>query len=148
LAPQATPGGPVSPYLFVYGTLRRAGGHPMAHFLTAHARLVGAASAPGRLYDLGAYPGMVDAADESERVRGEVYELHEPEATLTALDRYEGCGPQDPRPWLYERQLTAVTLDGGGRLSAWVYLYRGPLTGARPIPSGDYLPALPPDVAP
>jgi gamma-glutamylcyclotransferase (GGCT)/AIG2-like uncharacterized protein YtfP len=109
---------------------------------------MGAGTVPGRLYDLGAYPGMVDAADEGERVRGEVYELDEPEATLTALDRYEGCGPEDPRPWLYERQLAAVTLDGGGRLSAWVYLYRGPLTGARHILSGDYLPTLPPGAAP
>ena len=138
----------MSPYLFVYGTLRRAGAHPMAQFLTARGRLVGAASAPGRLYDLGAYPGMVDAAEEGECVRGEVYELREPEATLIALDRYEGCGPEDPHPWLYERVLAVVTLDGGEQLNAWLYLYRGSLTGARHIPSGDYLLALPSDAAP
>jgi gamma-glutamylcyclotransferase (GGCT)/AIG2-like uncharacterized protein YtfP len=137
----------MSTYLFVYGTLRRASGHA-AQFLTARGRLVGAASAPGRLYDLGAYPGMVDAVEESERVRGEVYELHEPEATLAALDRYEGCGPEDPHPWLYERVRVVVTLDGGEQLNAWLYLYRASLTGARHIPSGDYLLALPPDAAP
>jgi gamma-glutamylcyclotransferase (GGCT)/AIG2-like uncharacterized protein YtfP len=137
-----------SPYLFVYGTLRRAGGHPMAHFLTARGRLVGSASVPGRLYDLGTYPGMVEAAGEGECVRGEVYELQDPEATLATLDRYEGCGPEDPPPRLYERALAVVTRDDGEQLSAWLYLYRGPLTGARHIPSGDYLPASRPDAAP
>ena len=126
----------MSPYLFVYGSLRRASGHPMAEFLIARSRFMGAASAPGRLYDLGSYPGMVDAATEGERVRGELYELHEPEATLADLDRYEGCGPDDPPPHLFERAPVAATPDGGEPRSAWAYLYRGPLTGARHIPSG------------
>jgi gamma-glutamylcyclotransferase (GGCT)/AIG2-like uncharacterized protein YtfP len=120
----------------------------MAEFLTARGRIVGTASAPGRLYDLGSYPGMVHAAAEGERVRGELYELHEPEATLADLDRYEGCGPEDPPPPLYERAPAVITLDRGEQRSAWVYLYRGPLTGARLIPSGDYLLDLPPDAAP
>jgi gamma-glutamylcyclotransferase (GGCT)/AIG2-like uncharacterized protein YtfP len=136
------------PYLFVYGSLRRASGHPMAEFLTARGRFVGAASAPGRLYHLGPYSGMVDAPAEGERVRGELYELHKPEVTMADLDRYEGCGPEDPPPHLYERALAVATPDGGEQRSAWVYLYRGPLTGARPIPSGDYLLDLPPGAAP
>jgi gamma-glutamylcyclotransferase (GGCT)/AIG2-like uncharacterized protein YtfP len=138
----------MSPYLFVYGSLRRASGHPMAEFLIARSRFMGAASAPGCLFRLGPYSGMVDAAAEGERVRGELYELHEPEATLADLDRYEGCGPDDPTPYLFERALVAATPDGGEPRSAWAYLYRGPLTGARHIPSGDYLLDSPPDAAP
>jgi gamma-glutamylcyclotransferase (GGCT)/AIG2-like uncharacterized protein YtfP len=129
--------------LFVYGTLRRASGHAMAHSLAARGRFVGAGSTCGRLYDLGAYPGMVEERGSEDRVRGEVYELHDSDAALAALDAYEGCGPDDPRPWLFERVLTSITLDGGEPVRAWVYCYRGPLTEARPIPSGDYLAPFP-----
>jgi gamma-glutamylcyclotransferase (GGCT)/AIG2-like uncharacterized protein YtfP len=111
----------------------------MARFLAARARLVGAGTAAGRLHDLGAYPGMSEPSAEGERVRGEVYELADAAAALAALDRYEGCGEGVPRPWLFERALTAVTLDGGAELTAWVYYYRGSLEGARRLLSGDYL---------
>ena len=37
---------------------------------------------PGRLYDLGAYPGLTEARTEQEWVLGDVYELAEPENTL------------------------------------------------------------------
>ena len=137
-----------SPLLFVYGTLRRSGGHAMSEFLAARSRFVSAANAAGRLYDLGPYPGMAEPADAKERVRGEVYELHEPEATLAKLDRYEGCGPEDPQPRLYERVLASVTLDNGEEVRAWLYLYRGPLAQARHIPCGDYLLAGRPEAAP
>jgi gamma-glutamylcyclotransferase (GGCT)/AIG2-like uncharacterized protein YtfP len=126
-------------HLFVYGTLRAGSVHPMAHFLAARARLLGAGSAAGRLYDLGAFPGMLEPVAEGEWVRGEVYEFAEPQVTLAALDRYEGCGEDTPRPWLFERTLTAVALDGGGEVIAWVYYYRGPLEAARQVSSGDYL---------
>lgn len=139
---------PFSSLLFVYGTLRSGGGHAMSQFLAARSRFVSPASAPGRLYDLGAFPGMVEAANTDERVRGEVCELKEPEATLAALDRYEGCGPENPQPWLYERVLAVVTLETGEQVPAWLYLYRGPLGQARHMPSGDYLLAGRPEAAP
>ena len=45
-------------HLFVYGTLRRGSGHPMSRFLAARARLLAGARVPGRLYDLGGFPGL------------------------------------------------------------------------------------------
>jgi gamma-glutamylcyclotransferase (GGCT)/AIG2-like uncharacterized protein YtfP len=135
----------ICPYLFVYGTLRAGSGHPMARVLTAHARPAGAGSVAGRLYDLGEYPGLVGARAEGERVRGEVYELDDPAALLAALDRYEGCAEEDPRPRLFERRLTAVALDEGKGLTAWVYEYRGSLETARRLASGDYFATSPPE---
>ncbi|MCI0465043.1 MAG: gamma-glutamylcyclotransferase [Gemmataceae bacterium] len=126
------------PYLFVYGTLRRESAHPLAALLAARARLVGAGRAPGRLYDLGAYPGMTAVAAPQEWVRGEVYELTDPEALLAMLDHYEGCDPDEPEQSLFARLPAAVTLEDGSALTAWAYFYRGPLEGAQPIPSGDY----------
>ncbi len=127
-----------NPYLFVYGSLRRDSAHPMAALLAARARLVGAARAPGRLYDLGEYPGMTAPAAADEWVRGDVYELTDAEGLLRTLDRYEGCDPDEPEGALFARLPTAATFDDGSTLTTWAYFYGGPLEGARPIPSGDY----------
>jgi gamma-glutamylcyclotransferase (GGCT)/AIG2-like uncharacterized protein YtfP len=125
-------------YLFVYGTLRRESRHPMAVLLAKGARLVGRARVPGRLYDLGEYPGMTAPAAPDEWVRGEVHELTDPETLLRALDHYEGCEPDEPDLSLFARLPTTAILDGGSPLATWAYFYRGPLDGTRPIPSGDY----------
>jgi gamma-glutamylcyclotransferase (GGCT)/AIG2-like uncharacterized protein YtfP len=124
--------------LFVYGTLRRGSDHPLARRLAAHARWVGGATAAGRLYDLGSYPGLTEAGTPGECARGDVYDLADPAALLPVLDDYEGCGASALRPWLYERVRTMVILDGGEEAMAWVYYYRGPLDSARRITSGDY----------
>jgi gamma-glutamylcyclotransferase (GGCT)/AIG2-like uncharacterized protein YtfP len=128
------------PYLFVYGTLRQGSGHPLAALLARRARLLGRGRVAGRLYDLGPYPGMTDPLTGGEQVRGDVYELRDANATLAILDAYEGCGPSDPQPRLYERVLTLATLDGGESLTVWVYVYRGPVADGQHLPSGEYTP--------
>jgi hypothetical protein len=74
-------------------------------------------------------------------VRGEVFLLEEPGRVLPVTDDYEGCCAEDVSPWLFERYLAPVALDGGGEVFAWVYRYRASLSGARLLPSGDYGPA-------
>ncbi|HMF18078.1 MAG TPA: gamma-glutamylcyclotransferase family protein [Gemmataceae bacterium] len=108
--------------LFVYGTLRRGSVHPMAAFLAQHARLVAEGKTPGRLLELGSYPGMVEAVSSDDWVPGDVFELHDPESTLAALDRYEGCDRSNP---LYIRRQTQVTLSTGKEVTAWYYHYSG-----------------------
>jgi len=128
--------------LFVYGSLRPAGGHPMGRWLHTHARLLGPARTRGRLYDLGAYPGLIPAPDadrEAAWVHGEVFRLPDPERLLPRLDAYEGCGPQDHPPYLFERHPQPVVLADGARVTAWVYRYNRPVAGAPLIPSGDWL---------
>jgi gamma-glutamylcyclotransferase (GGCT)/AIG2-like uncharacterized protein YtfP len=127
-----------SPYLFVYGTLRPAGGGPLAQFLAGGARLLGTARVPGRLYDLGAYPGLVQPRDSREWVTGEVYEMLQPAQTLAVLDPYEGCGPADLPPNFFERRLAPATLPSGEIRTCWVYFYLGPVDEERRIISGDY----------
>ncbi|HYT91195.1 MAG TPA: gamma-glutamylcyclotransferase family protein [Gemmataceae bacterium] len=128
--------------LFVYGSLRHASGHPLAAFLAGRARLLGAGSVAGRLYDLGPYPGMTDPLATGDRVRGDVYELDAPEAILAVLDDYEGCGPASPQPHLYERVVLPAMLGNGDTRAVWVYAYRGSLEQGRHVPSGEYLPTL------
>lgn len=91
--------------LFVYGTLRRDPAHDMFHLLARAARFLGEAQVQGRLYDLGAYPGMTLTNDD-RYVKGELYEIH-PERwqeTIRQLDEYEGCSEADPPPHEYRRE--------------------------------------------
>jgi gamma-glutamylcyclotransferase (GGCT)/AIG2-like uncharacterized protein YtfP len=122
-------------FLFVYGTLRSDVGHPMAEFLARRARFVGPAKMPGRLYDLGPYPGMREPESPEDCVHGELYELLESTATLAALDRYESLGVEPPP---FVRQRGRATLDSGEAVQTWVYMYKGLMEAARHIVSGHY----------
>ena len=104
----------------------------MHALLEREARLLGPARFAGRLYDLGAYPGVVDGASR-DVVHGELWELDPVRATeaLEALDRYEGR--------VFERVVREVVLGDGRRLDAFVYLFRGEVRAGRRIRSGDYL---------
>jgi gamma-glutamylcyclotransferase (GGCT)/AIG2-like uncharacterized protein YtfP len=119
--------GPEPRHLFVYGTLRP--GHAPAAIASEVRKLeeVGPAAIPGRLYDLGAYPGAVlDAAAETH-VDGTVLRLPADPSVLAALDAYEGFDPADREGSLFVRTATSVTLSGGKTLACWVYVYnRGP----------------------
>lgn len=110
--------------LFTYGTLMR--GHALNPVLARGAAFLEEGSVPGRLLDLGPYPGLVPGRG---RVRGELYRLDDP-ALLAVLDREEGVQ--------FVRSRTTVTLARGRRARAWVYRYRGPRDRAVPIPDGDY----------
>jgi gamma-glutamylcyclotransferase (GGCT)/AIG2-like uncharacterized protein YtfP len=113
---------PTCRFLFVYGTLRRGSNHPMAELLASHAQFIAEVKAPGRLLDLGSYPGMVEAETSDDWVSGDVFELHDPETTLAVLDRYEGCDRANP---LYIRRQTQVNLSNGEKLIVWYYHYGG-----------------------
>jgi gamma-glutamylcyclotransferase (GGCT)/AIG2-like uncharacterized protein YtfP len=63
---------PELPYLFVYGTLRRAADTEWSRFLIAASRLVDSGRTHGALFNLGGYPGMTVSMDDDVWVRGEV----------------------------------------------------------------------------
>src|SRR5438045_1002594 len=117
-------------YLFVYGTLLREIGHPMAEFLARQGRFVGPAKMPGRLYDLGPYPGMREPHIADDWVHGELYELHDAAATFETLDRYESLGVE---PAAFVRQRGIATLLSSNVVETWVYRYQGPMNAARHI---------------
>ena len=116
--------------LFVYGTLRREGrSHRLLRQLGARWR--GRGTVAGELFDFGAYPGALPQASPSSRIAGELYEFPSPDRAFERLDSYEGSK--------FLRQVTAVTLEDGSEVQAWIYwLVR--LSGPwRRIASGDYL---------
>jgi len=114
--------------LFVYGTLRPFADVEMAKWLRCNARYLGLATTPGRLYDLGAYPGMRAARGRRERVVGDVYRITNARV-FRVLDRYEAR---------FLRERCIVHLARGGRKVAWAYRYRYGVTSTARIASGDY----------
>lgn len=121
------PHSPSRPRLFVYGTLKRGSANPWSRRLWSQAVFLGAATVAGRLYDLGAFPALVETADGDSVVQGELAELAATQL-LELLDAYEG--PQ------YERVLRSARLEDGTEREAWVYVWRAPLGRARLIAGG------------
>jgi gamma-glutamylcyclotransferase (GGCT)/AIG2-like uncharacterized protein YtfP len=121
--------------LFVYGTLRPFVDIAMAKWLRRAARYLGPATTPGRLYDLGAYPGMRAARGRREHVVGDVYRVMNPRV-FRVLDRYEAGSARNKARFVRER--CVVKLDRGGRRNAWTYRYRYSVVSAARIASGDY----------
>ncbi len=113
------------PLLFVYGTLMR--GFPLHALLEGRAELVGEGLAAGLLFDLGRYPAALPSRDGL--IHGEVYRLKD-SALWRALDSAEGSQ--------YHRLEVGVRMAAGGRVTACIYWYVGPLGRAVPIPGGDY----------
>ena len=124
--------------LFVYGTLKRCPGHPLATELAARA-LKGPEPAwvRGRIFDLGPYPALVLGGG---RAFGELWRLRPGSGFMKELDRYEGCSDKDPEPQEYGRQRLLARLEGERLRCAWAYVYRWPLSpGASAIAGGRYL---------
>jgi predicted GNAT family N-acyltransferase/gamma-glutamylcyclotransferase (GGCT)/AIG2-like uncharacterized protein YtfP len=117
--------------LFVYGTLRRKANPPVSQGLLQGWRFLGTGKFQGRLYNLGRFPGAIASCEISDQVSGEIYRIAEDRRTFKLLDKYEGSH--------FRRMRQPVVLDNGERISAWIYLYTGPMHAARLIRSGDYL---------
>ena len=145
--------------VFVYGTLRRGEINDIAQAAARHGidvpRLIGRASIPGRLFDLGHYPGLVplaadavrpDAASHADslppapehaapRVVGDVYRVVR--ALLPVLDEIEGIRA-DGRAEFY-RDVCHVSV-GGTVLGCLFYPIDAEAAEHRPaIEEGDWI---------
>lgn len=107
--------------VFVYGTLRQGQTH---HHLLASADFLGFhATLPiYNLYDLGAYPAVVEG---HHTITGEVYSIDDD--TLTTLDQLEDV------PVAYRRELIETPFG-----QAWMYLYQEASQLEVLISSGDW----------
>ncbi len=97
--------------LFVYGTLLKENYHQTV--------LVG-----WKMYDVGAYPGIVRSAEPSDEVHGGLMLVDDTQ--LMGLDMYEGV------PTLYRRE-AVVTRDG---FEVEVYTWNGQTEGLQEITTG------------
>ncbi|WP_300557748.1 gamma-glutamylcyclotransferase family protein [Limnohabitans sp. Rim8] len=117
-------------YLFIYGTLMPG----LRLEAEMHgARFIGPAQVPGRLFDLGRYPGLLPGEGH---VTGEVYEVND--AHLARLDGVEGVVPGDRAESHYWRELVSVVSGPLQGQPVQTYVYNRPMEGCTPIPHGDY----------
>ncbi|MCY0386339.1 gamma-glutamylcyclotransferase [Robbsia sp. Bb-Pol-6] len=132
-------------YVFVYGTLREGEINDIARAAERHALAppvrIGAAATHGRLFDFGAYPGLLSGADAhadaigNARVVGDVFRITS--ALLPVLDAIEGIRA-DGRDIFYRAQ--CVVEAGGTRLTCYFYPVDPAATRDRPlIPQGDWI---------
>ena len=116
--------------LFIYGTLLP--GLRLAAQMQG-ARWLGAAQVPGRLVDVGRYPGFLHGQG---LVTGEVYEADD--AHLTRLDGVEGVVPGDRAESHYWREVVTVLSGPLQGQQVQTYVYNRPTDGCTPITHGDY----------
>ena len=116
--------------LFIYGTLMPG---LRLEAQMQGARFVGAAQVPGRLVDVGRYPGFL-AGDGL--VTGEVYEVDA--AHLARLDGVEDMVPGDRAASQYWREEVTVAAGQLKGQRVQTYVYNRPVDGCTPIAHGDY----------
>ena len=114
--------------VFVYGSLRRGNVGAMS-VRFPEATYVAEGKVCGRLYDLGAYPGLL-LDGSAPMVTGEVYEVDDD--TLDRLDEFELTSD-------YSRKQVEVE-HGSERMECWIYVPEAEvLTGCELIASGDWI---------
>jgi gamma-glutamylcyclotransferase (GGCT)/AIG2-like uncharacterized protein YtfP len=124
--------------LFVYGTLMQDTNSAMARFLRAHVQARGTAYLPGRLYDLGSYPGAVYDPEAESTITGQIYTLKAPEVILPVLDDYEGVSDNPGQTEEYTR-IVVPAIFNGTKVSCWIYQYNFDPAELPLIPGGNYL---------
>jgi gamma-glutamylcyclotransferase (GGCT)/AIG2-like uncharacterized protein YtfP len=117
-------------YLFIYGTLM-PGLRLEAQMHSA--RFMGPAQVPGRLVDVGRFPGLLLGDGQ---VTGEVYEVDA--AHLARLDVVEGLVSGDREASQYWREEVMVLSGPLQGQQVQTYVYNRPTDGCTPIPHGDY----------
>lgn len=119
-------------YLFVYGSLRRD--FPMHEALGLHtyAKFLRSVELPGyRMYDLGAYPGVV--SDPDGRIQTEQYEVIE-HSVIQLLDEYEGFNVKNPEKSLFRRRIVWAW----SRPLGYIYVYNRPVDNSPVVENGDW----------
>jgi len=116
--------------LFIYGTLMP--GLRLQAEMHGTERL-GPARVPGRLVDVGRYPGLLHG---DGLVTGEVYRVND--AQLARLDAVEDMVAGDRAASQYWRERVQVRDGALAGHHVWTYVYNRPVDGLTPITHGDY----------
>ena len=119
--------------IFVYGTLLKG---LSRNRKLSRSQFIGAGVVRGVLYDLGAFPALLETEDNS--IAGELYEVDE--RTLWMLDDVESYDSENSSDSLYIRKDIDVLLTKNNEIiKAQTYIYNRPLkTSAIKIVSGNY----------
>ncbi|MEL4307779.1 gamma-glutamylcyclotransferase family protein [Joostella sp. CR20] len=123
-------------YFFVYGTLRKKSNNPIAKKLHANSVYIGKGNTPGRLYNLGNFPGAVFETTSKNLIYGDVFKVETTNKQLEKLlDDYEGI---DDPSFNYYKKTTALIQVGTTQIKAVVYHLIIATDSFQLIESGDY----------
>jgi len=119
--------------IFVYGTLLKGLSRDRK---LSRSEFIGAGTVSGALYDLGAFPALLETEDNP--ITGELYEVDE--RTLLILDDVESYDSDNPADSLYIRKDIDVLLTKNDEIiKAQTYIYNRLLKiSAIKIVSGNY----------
>jgi len=122
---------------FFYGTLLRDERRfsLVQEFVTPCILLAGL---PGRLLDLGEYPGLVDLDSSESVVHGEFVRFRNPGNAVAALDQIEGFRGFGRAGSLFRRTWVPVQVGDGRCRMGWTYCWNGDTAAGPVIPSGDW----------
>jgi len=122
-------------YVFVYGTLLPGLAPPIIADVVNTLRIASDATIPGRLYDLGDYPGCIHDPNCNSLIHGKLLELPDP-TVLDRLDWYECYAAHDATGSLFLRTICHATTTEGQSVQAWLYVYNRDLSKAKRIENG------------
>ncbi len=126
--------------LFVYGSLRSGFRSPVYEYISRFFTFIDEAKVRGRLFDMGSYPAGI-ATNDNYFIVGELYQIKTPSEfswAIGQLDDYEGVTVEPDEVQLYHREITEVQVKG--QVShAWIYWYKGDVSGRPLIASGDLM---------
>lgn len=129
-------------YLFVYGTLRRdlvGEISPELCSLMKGLQFISDGVIEGQLFDLGEFPAAIVGANFTSKIRGEIYEMPNPQAVFAVLDEYECFIPGELEASMFARTLEHITLPDQRQLSCWLYVYNDWVLNGKLIEQGDYV---------
>ncbi len=124
-------------HLFVYGSLLSGTQSQMAKFLLEGNEFVGETHLPGKLYDLGRYPGFIYDEKAPEMVYGHLFAILDPAHVFGVLDHFEGINHQEPIQSEYLR-IQILHRFEGREIEVHFYHYNLSPEGLPLITSGDY----------
>jgi gamma-glutamylcyclotransferase (GGCT)/AIG2-like uncharacterized protein YtfP len=122
--------------LFVYGTLLDED-NKYGIYLRDNSRFYATGRLPGKLYDIGEYPGAALLTESDEYISGIILQIYRPDDILAVIDLYEGFGDDQPQPNEFVRVLTQAETDAG-QVSCWIYIYNLPTNNLTAITEGRY----------
>lgn len=126
--------------ILVYGTLRKGERADLSSgFYSYGVDYLDKDKINGRLYHLGAFPGVkldeprTEFQKKEPVITGEVFRIRD-QSIVAILDAYEGYRSADPDSGLYNRH-QVMTAEGR---KVWVYTYNHPVIEEQRIPGGDW----------
>lgn len=127
----------MTPYLFVYASLRIGFKNPAYAYITQFFNPAGDAFVKGKFFFNGQVP--VAVASDEDIIQGELYELKDSSNfnwAISQLDDYEGLNVEAGEIPLYKREITSV-IHNNMPVKAWIYWYNRNTSGMPVIPSSE-----------